>query len=314
MAASKRVVVAAIGLGFAWDMFLRRDDTQFVAVCDVQRARREAGKAAVDAHYSNQDCRDYNDFREVLARPDIDAVYVATPDHWHALVTIAAARAGKHVYCQKPLTRTIAEGQAVVEAVAATASCSSTARSSGTTRRCCSAANWSATATSAGSSTSRSAARRGRSAARSRPSRCPPGLDWDLWLGPAPWAPFTPADPRPRLVSHLRLLHGLHRRLGRASRRQRQQASGLDDPDGPIEMDARGVFPAGRPVRQPLPLADALPLRQRRDLALDRLRDGWEPQPQLDRPVQHRMGIRLEGTEGWVFIWRGMVDARPSRC
>src|SRR5512133_1810065 len=116
-APSERVVVAAIGLGFAWHMFLRRPDTQFVAVCDVHQSRREKGKAMVDAHYGNSGCATFNDFREVLARPDIDAVYIATPDHWHALVTIAAARAGKHVYCQKPLTRTIAEGQAVVDAV-----------------------------------------------------------------------------------------------------------------------------------------------------------------------------------------------------
>ena len=98
-------------------MFLRHDHTQFVAVCDVQAARRDAGKNTVDKHYNNTDCQAYNDFRDVLARPDIDAVYVATPDHWHALVTTAAARAGKHIYCQKPLTRTIAEGQAVVSAV-----------------------------------------------------------------------------------------------------------------------------------------------------------------------------------------------------
>src|SRR5512139_3575363 len=116
-APSNRVVVAAVGLGFAWDMFLRRKDVQFVAVCDVQKARRDAGKERVNGYNQNKDCRAYNDFREVLARPDVDAVYIATPDHWHALVTIAAAKAGKHIYCQKPLTRTVAEGQAVVEAV-----------------------------------------------------------------------------------------------------------------------------------------------------------------------------------------------------
>src|SRR5512134_2463627 len=72
-APSNRVVVAAIGLGFAWDMFLRRPDTQFVAVCDVQQGRREAGKKVVDDYNKNSDCRAYNDFREVLARRDIDA-------------------------------------------------------------------------------------------------------------------------------------------------------------------------------------------------------------------------------------------------
>ena len=115
-APSNRVTVAAIGLGFGWPMFFR-EDVRYLAVCDVERNRREQGKAHVDGVQKGTGCRAYLDFRDVLARRDIDAVYVATPDHWHALVTIAAARAGKHVYCQKPLTRTIAEGRAVISAV-----------------------------------------------------------------------------------------------------------------------------------------------------------------------------------------------------
>ena len=62
-------------------------------------------------------CKAYNDFREIIARDDIDAVVIASPDHWHAIMTIAAAKAGKHVYCEKPLTRTVAEGIAVREAI-----------------------------------------------------------------------------------------------------------------------------------------------------------------------------------------------------
>ncbi|MCC2670563.1 MAG: iolG 15, partial [Armatimonadetes bacterium] len=114
-APSNRINVAAIGLGFAWEMFLR-EDVQYVAVCDVQRGRRDGGKVRVEDKQGKGTCAAVNDFREVLARKDVDAVYIATPDHWHAAITIAAARAGKHVYCQKPLTRTIAEGRAVVDA------------------------------------------------------------------------------------------------------------------------------------------------------------------------------------------------------
>jgi predicted dehydrogenase len=108
--------MAAIGMGFAWQMFLR-EDVQYMAVCDVQQQRREAAKAHVEERQGKGTCAAVNDFREIIARPDVDAVYIATPDHWHAAMTIAAARAGKHVYCQKPLTRTIAEGRAVVDAV-----------------------------------------------------------------------------------------------------------------------------------------------------------------------------------------------------
>jgi predicted dehydrogenase len=115
-APSNRIQMAAIGMGFAWPMFLR-EDVRYVAVCDVRKERRDAAKEAVEQKQGAGSCAAYNDFREVIARKDVDAVYIATPDHWHALVTIAAAKAGKHVYCQKPLTRTIAEGRAVVDAV-----------------------------------------------------------------------------------------------------------------------------------------------------------------------------------------------------
>ena len=71
----------------------------------------------VNEHYHNQDCKAYNDFREVLARDDIDAVLIGTPDHWHALITIEACKHGKDVYCEKPECLTIREGRAMVEAV-----------------------------------------------------------------------------------------------------------------------------------------------------------------------------------------------------
>src|SRR5688572_20540491 len=81
-APSNRITVAAIGMGFAWPMFLR-EDVQYLAVCDVQRSRREAAKRQVEEKQGKDSCAAVNDFREILARPDVDAVYIATPDHWH---------------------------------------------------------------------------------------------------------------------------------------------------------------------------------------------------------------------------------------
>src|SRR5688572_26891309 len=97
-APSNRINLAAIGLGFAWQMFLR-EDVQYVAVCDVQKGRRDAARAHVEEKQGKGTCAAVNDFREILARADVDAVYIASPDHWHAAMTAAAARAGKHVYC-----------------------------------------------------------------------------------------------------------------------------------------------------------------------------------------------------------------------
>ena len=117
---SDRIVMGGIGIGNMGrgdqGAFLNRKDVQYVAVCDVREEVREKSKEGIDRHYNNKDCQVYNDFRELLARPDIDAIHIATPDHWHAIMVIEACRNGKDVYCQKPETFTMREGPLMIAA------------------------------------------------------------------------------------------------------------------------------------------------------------------------------------------------------
>lgn len=121
VAPSNRIVLGAIGVGSMGkgDMksLMRAEAVQVVAVCDVVEKRCQEARGIVDAQYQSQDCRMYNDFRELLARQDIDAVSITTQDHWHALIAIAAAKAGKDMYCQKPLGMTVQEGQIMRDTV-----------------------------------------------------------------------------------------------------------------------------------------------------------------------------------------------------
>ena len=107
-----RITIGCIGVGGMGRGHLRYEGSRLVAICDVdknhiQRALKEVGP----------EVRTYSDFRDVIAQPDIDIIHIATPPHWHALMSIAAAEAGKDVWCEKPMTRTIGEGQAVVKAI-----------------------------------------------------------------------------------------------------------------------------------------------------------------------------------------------------
>ena len=115
-----RIVMGGIGIGGrgSGDLggLLNHREVQFVAICDIQKSRRDAAKNAVDARYGTKDCATYRDIREFLAEcTDTDAVLIATGDRWHALASVLAMQAGKDVYCEKPGTLTIAQGQALVE-------------------------------------------------------------------------------------------------------------------------------------------------------------------------------------------------------
>ena len=199
--ANERVAIGFIGVGKQMrghlTGFIGKDGTQAVAVCDVDTTRRNDGKRIVEQAYAKKTGADYkgcdthNDFRELIARKDIDAVVIATPDHWHAPIAIAAARAGKDIYCEKPLTNTIHEARTLTEEVKKTGrvfQVGSQQRSSPEFRIAC------------------ELVRQGRIGKVSRVTTgfggpgiacdlpeeaAEPGLDWDLWLGPAPMRPYN---------------------------------------------------------------------------------------------------------------------------
>ena len=118
---SNTITIGCIGVGGMGTSnlkgFLAKKEVKVLAVCDVDQKHAEQAKALVDQAYGNSDCQIYHDFRELLARPDIDAIMTATPDHWHALIAIDALKAGKDVYIEKPLTFTIQEGKILRQTV-----------------------------------------------------------------------------------------------------------------------------------------------------------------------------------------------------
>lgn len=121
VAPSNRITLAGIGTGErglgVLQGFLSKPDCQVVAVCDVKSGQRDKARKAVNAHYKTEDCRGYPDFRDLLARKDIDACLVASPDHWHALHAVAAVNSGKDVYVEKPLALSMEERAALRKAL-----------------------------------------------------------------------------------------------------------------------------------------------------------------------------------------------------
>lgn len=118
-AATDRIVMGAIGLGGRGSSdlrsFMSHSDVQMVAVCDVKRRRRQAAQAAVNKKYKNKDCKAYIDMFDVLGRSDIDAMLIATGDNWHSLAATLTAKAGKDMYCEKPLSVTVSDSRSVAE-------------------------------------------------------------------------------------------------------------------------------------------------------------------------------------------------------
>ena len=197
VAPGSRITMGFIGVGGKGtgdlNAFLQKPQVRILAVCDVNTASRSNARDIVNKKYLTQDCAAYNDFREIIARKDIDAVSIAAPDHWHAIPAVMAARAGKDIHCQKPLAHNIAEGRAVCDAVkkyGVVWLTGSQQRSQKKFRRACELVR---------------NARIGKvhTVEVGLPTRwqqtCPPqpvqpvpqGFDYDMWLGPAPWAAYT---------------------------------------------------------------------------------------------------------------------------
>jgi len=195
---SDRIALGFIGQGAMGSGHLRccvaYPNVQILAICDVDRWRRERAKATVEDAYASRTsrtCTAYNDLRELLARPDIDAVLIATGDRWHGLATVMAAQAGKDVYCEKPVSLTIAEGQAMVEAVRRyhrVFQAGLQQRSTPEFIRACQLVRSGAI----GPVRIVYVNMAGTCGDVSLPAEpVPDGLDWDLWLGPAPWRPYN---------------------------------------------------------------------------------------------------------------------------
>jgi predicted dehydrogenase len=170
---------------------LGRDDVKVTAVCEVLKFRRDEAKAKVDKKYGNADCAAYNNFEELLARPDIDAVFVATPDHWHAVVGIAAAKAKKHIYGEKPLTHNVTEALKLTAAVrenGVTFQTGSQQRSSREFRIACELVRNGVIGKIERITTSfGDPAKPNAYPAEAMPE----GLDWDRWCGPGPLVPYN---------------------------------------------------------------------------------------------------------------------------
>ena len=201
--ASERIVMGAIGLGGrclgqqVLHNFLAESEVQMVAVCDVQRTRRAAGQSLVNDTYRHPGCAAYRDLRELLARQDIDAVLIATGDRWHALASVLAAQAGKDVYCEKPMSLTIAEGRAVADTMRTLAR----VYQGGTQRRSVPRFRYAAEVARSGKLgrlrtvygyTPSFVPNIGAFQARPpQPEPAPEIVDWDLWLGPTAWRPYN---------------------------------------------------------------------------------------------------------------------------
>ena len=203
VAPSNRIVMGIIGCGGRGvdDLrdFISFPQVQMIAACDPVTDHRNNAKNVIDKQYGNEDCRTFNDFREILAQDEIDAVLIATPDHWHAIITNESCKVGKDVFCEKPETLTIKEGREMAETIKKYGR----VFSGGSQRVLGDYGDiprllWGG---AIGKITEVYIACGGPSGDCDLEAQAvPPGVDWDLWLGPAPKRPF-----------HERLINGGYR-------------------------------------------------------------------------------------------------------
>jgi predicted dehydrogenase len=324
-APSERINVGFIGLGNqsrgVVPAFLCNDDVQAVAVCDVNRGSnhylepshflgREPGQKTVNDYYAQKmgvgaykGCDAYNDFRDVLGRSDVDAVTVVVPDHWHAPITVMAAKAGKDIYCEKPLSLTVRQGQQMIKAVRENHRVFQTGsmyRSNPYLRRGC------------------EMVRNGRIGQLTKiivdvnrnnfqgpgpgwqPMPVPEGFDYDMWLGPAPLAPYHIDRCLYRFRFILDYSGGQITNTGHHTHDAGQWGGGFDG-TGPVEFEDRG---------SEWPEPGSLYTTATKTHYAARYANGVQLECGVsDNP--HAL-VRFFGTEGWVDVSDVGIQAAPA--
>lgn len=317
VAPSERIVFGSIGVGRqgSGDMkgFLAQPDVRMAAICDVQQAARERAQTAVNRQYGDSQCATYNDYRELLARTDIDAVMIATGERWHPLISIAAANHAKHMYCEKPLGLSVAECKAVREAV----NRNSVSFQFGTQQR--------------SSFYYRHAVelvRNGRIGELKTimvgtvhgphdtlygiPKEPPPGFDYDLWLGPSPWAPYS--DMRVSTAAWLFISdYGLGCLDGAWGVHDIDIAQWVNDADatGPIEVEGTCSFYTDirdTPYEWTVEHAYANGVRL---IHMDMV-SAKKRAPEFNSMPSNGATV-IFGTKGWIYISRAGIVTNPAR-
>jgi predicted dehydrogenase len=332
VAPGNRIAVGCIGVGpqGQGDMgnFLNQKDAQVVAVCDVMKDPLDQARDRVNQHYKNTDCAAHADFRELIARKDIDACLIATPDHWHVLTALAAVRAGKDVYLEKPMGLNLTEDWALRQEVhrhKRVFQFGTQQRSSRIFRLACELVRngrigklqhinvWSPASAPGGST---------------MVVPIPPGLDYERWLGPAPSRPHTQdlvAGPGAKkswwyirdLAVGFIAGWGIHPM-------DIAVWGGGELLNGPVEVDGRGTFHA----EGICDTATAWNVNMKFGSGVTLRFEGTPNHPNPEAPAcdiwEHEQewkkryrritdhGTAFEGTAGWVHVDRGGINLQPE--
>ena len=308
VAPSDRIVMAGIGFGMMGPdnmaNFLEKPEVQWVAVCDLDTVPLAMAKGMADKKYGNNACATYHDFRELYRRKDLDAVSIAVPDHWHAILSIAALRAGLDVYGEKPLTHNLREGRALCDAVKRYGRVWQT----GSWQR--SVENFHQAA---------ELVRNGRIGKIKRievglPSGHydfagtfgqealvppPQNLDYEYWVGPAPWWPYCKA--RVHMNWRWNMDFGGGQYMDWIGHHLDIAHWGMGwDETGPVEIEATGEYPTSGIYNSPTryyvkaKYADGTPMV---------LAGGYD---------EIWSGTKWIGEYGWVWVDRGQFETEPA--
>ncbi|MHC4440106.1 MAG: Gfo/Idh/MocA family protein [Planctomycetota bacterium] len=302
-APSNRITIGMIGMGRQayysnLKSFLVASDVQVVAVCEVDTWRLDNARKAVEEHYGKKrasgtfkGCVGFNDFRELLDRPDIDAVMISSPDHWHVPMAIAAAKAGKDICCEKPLTLSIAGGRTLSDTVSRynrVFRTDSEFRSHACFQKACELVLNGRIGKVHTIRTGVPAGDIGGPPGQEMP--VPDELDYDLWLGPAPYAPYMlnrvhprKSYDRPGWMRVPDYCEGMVTNWGAHLNDIAQWGNGTDR-TGPVEVEGSGKYP--RDGLWNVLLSFELQYKYT---------DGVKLFYNISQPY-----VRFEGTEGWI--------------